>query len=224
MSGIITDSVALQYTIELAACGMLDGPHGGQSLDITDRLRRLRLYDAAWRTLSWTKEEKSTCFDGFWSPSLDSNMLIFRKLDLVLPGQLSCYMIPSMLRGVDEQRFDLAMQGSSHIGIDVSQDLFIFLDRLSSQYHLRAIATGDPHPLACNNGVIHTAQGQPIISIIEIREDFLLEAIKRRGVIEYSVWNWKTGITEYKAVEPLSSRYEARCEPHSRESAWSCGL
>ncbi|KAI0055776.1 hypothetical protein BV25DRAFT_1722855 [Artomyces pyxidatus] len=55
MDSMITTFVPLQYTIELAACGMLDGEGGPHTLDVHERLKLLKLYDEAWRKLHWTE-------------------------------------------------------------------------------------------------------------------------------------------------------------------------
>ncbi|KAI0061470.1 hypothetical protein BV25DRAFT_1916838 [Artomyces pyxidatus] len=189
---IVTTSVSLQYTIELAACGMLDGSRRGQSLDITERLRQLRLYNAAWRTLRWKKEEEFSRFFGSLPPSLDSNMLITLNVGQSgPPAQYSYYTIPSTLRGVDEQLLDVAMPFPFQLHtLDASQDLLVWLDWPSSRYYLRTISTGDLHPLACNNGIIHTVLDQPqphYSHVIDIREDLLLETISLLDGIDHIV-------------------------------------
>ncbi|KAI0061476.1 hypothetical protein BV25DRAFT_1916843 [Artomyces pyxidatus] len=213
-NNIVAASVSLQYRIELAACGMLDSSRGGQSLDITERLWRLRLYDTAWRTLQWKKEEKFTQFIGRPVPSLDGNTLVSRNVGQSGPAAgYSYYTIPSTMRGVDEQAFDLVTKHPYQLHLlDVSQDLMIWLDRQSSQYHLRTLSTGDSHPMAYDDGIIRANQPQPhLSSIVDIREDLLLEMISLLDRIEYTVRNWKTGMVEYKASEPQGSRFEARC-------------
>ncbi|KAI0057585.1 hypothetical protein BV25DRAFT_1920052 [Artomyces pyxidatus] len=231
---VVASSVSLQYIIELAACGMLDGPRGTQRLDVTERLRRLRLYDTAWRELHWTKEDKYPPLVGRRLPFIDGNMLIFLNLDQ--SGHTSGYTshrIPSTLRGVEEQRLDFATKLPSLKRIvDASQDLIISSGRSSySSYHLRSLSSGDPHPLAHNNGVLDRTPERYGGVIIDIFEDLLLEVVMRVWGVEHIVWNWKTGVAEYKAVslpsvlissptvymifppevEPPRGRYRARC-------------
>ncbi|KAI0061496.1 hypothetical protein BV25DRAFT_1838982 [Artomyces pyxidatus] len=288
-NAIITASVSLRYKIELAACGMLDGPRGGQSLDITERLRRLRLYDTAWRTLRWKKEESFAQFIGRPLPSLDRNTLIFRNVGHSgSAAGYSYYTIPSAIRGVDEQAFDLVMRDPFQLHmLDASQDLLIWLDRLSStpetsprgtirrnrqlprkrrglrrptatvttsdlpmtgvsyrdsdrtsqkideiwpqNYRDPDVTSGQPAPATvksiahqhnfCPSATVEKigpttkstaqlpwedrtpCQPQPrLSSIVDIREDLLLEMISLLDRTEYIARNWKTGIVELKAV------------------------
>ncbi|KAI0062758.1 hypothetical protein BV25DRAFT_1825297 [Artomyces pyxidatus] len=210
MNRIIRGSISLQYAIELGACGMVDGPRGGQTLDVTERLRRLRLYDAAWRHPRWTKAEKMAHLDGVVDISFDCNSFVFRR---DRDSGHSSYVVPSALRGVDERHSDPVTYSDVAVElsvVDASQDLIVWLDDPSSCYCLRTLSTGDPHPLACNNGTIKTAQEPRHASIVDICEDFLLEAIIDLGGSEYTVWNWKTGIPEYKVSEPLDSGYKVK--------------
>ncbi|KAI0061522.1 hypothetical protein BV25DRAFT_1916877 [Artomyces pyxidatus] len=208
MNCVITSSISLQYMIELAACGMVDGPRGGQSLDITERLRRLRLYDTAWRHLRWTKAEKVTHLNGLSAPSLDDNTLIFRH---ELSTGHSSYMIPSTLCGVDEKHFDPVSYGASRVVVtDASQDLLVSREP-SSRYHLQALSTGGPHPLAWHDDFICTPQDARSLHIFDICGDFLLALVVLLSGVRYVVWNWKTGATEYRASEPANTRYNIRC-------------
>ncbi|KAI0061534.1 hypothetical protein BV25DRAFT_767699 [Artomyces pyxidatus] len=207
MDRIIKSSVSLQHAIELALCGMVDGPRGGQSLDITERLRRLQLYDAAWRHGRWTNEKRTTQFHGLLEPSFGNNSLVFKH---GLGNRHSSYTIPSTLRGVDEKHSDPVVYPTPDFSImDDSQDLFIRMDRPFSRYHLRALSTGDPHPLAYNHGIINMVQNAQDACVVQVCDDFVLEVITYPGNSghEYIVRNWKTGIPEYKALEPVGSGY-----------------
>ncbi len=53
---IIKDSIELQYQIELAADGMVDGPHCSGSLSTAERLRLLIDRRQRWRSLDWTRK------------------------------------------------------------------------------------------------------------------------------------------------------------------------
>ncbi|KAI0061533.1 hypothetical protein BV25DRAFT_1916887 [Artomyces pyxidatus] len=209
MNCVITSSISLQYMIELAACGMVDGPRGGQSLDITERLRRLRLYDAAWRHLRWTKVEKVTHLNGLSAPSLDDNNTFI--LQHKLSTGHSSYISPSTLWGVDEKHFNPVSYGAAHVIVmDASQDLLVSRD-YSFRHHLQALSTGGPHPLACHDDFICTPEDTRGFRIFDICGDFLLALFVLLSDVRYVVWNWKTGVTEYRASEPANSRCHIRC-------------
>ncbi|KAI0066351.1 hypothetical protein BV25DRAFT_1529333 [Artomyces pyxidatus] len=60
LHSLIGASVLLQYTIELGACGMLDGESGPHSLPVHERLERLKLHLEAWQNLTWTEHSSLT--------------------------------------------------------------------------------------------------------------------------------------------------------------------
>jgi hypothetical protein len=51
---IIKASLALQYIISLAACGMQDDLSMTLCHGTAERLRRLREHEAAWREIAWS--------------------------------------------------------------------------------------------------------------------------------------------------------------------------
>ncbi len=50
----IKDSLALQYIISLAACGMRDGLSMALCKGTAERLQRLHEHEAAWREIAWS--------------------------------------------------------------------------------------------------------------------------------------------------------------------------
>ncbi|KAI0054620.1 hypothetical protein BV25DRAFT_1843530 [Artomyces pyxidatus] len=68
---LVGTAVLLHYTIELAACGMLDGERGRLTLPIRERLDRLKQHREAWRNLTWTEPTISpTSWVGLTPPIL----------------------------------------------------------------------------------------------------------------------------------------------------------
>ncbi|KAI0061925.1 hypothetical protein BV25DRAFT_1991918 [Artomyces pyxidatus] len=210
----IDDSVALQYSIELAACGMVDGlcPHPeGLDSTIGERLRQLRLYDMAWRQLRWAKQETLTHLVGFYvSTTLSRNLCRSDDVLVFLAGGSKALLqrTPSILRGVQETHLEVSFQDSQYCEalVDYSQNLLIWTDRSIRCHHLRTLSTGETHPLACNRGVLNTGRA---VGITGICGDYLLEdAVYGSNV---RVWNWKTGNSVYEIV---------RSHPYATDSPW----
>lgn len=63
MYNLVRSTPALQYPIELIACGMLD--NGQSATSLGERLVNLRRHDQAWRTLRWSHDiQFGIPFDG----------------------------------------------------------------------------------------------------------------------------------------------------------------
>ncbi|KAI0061514.1 hypothetical protein BV25DRAFT_765072 [Artomyces pyxidatus] len=196
LRSLVTDSVSLQYAIELFACGMLDGPRGPQSLSIPDRLDRLRRFTAAWEQLQWTNRVMLSHFVGF-RPCYDlsGDMLALTRadgLDLMVSRQFS-----SELRGIDEHHIVFAVPGSSRLSnfqVSLDQDLLFFKELLpgnSLRLHSRSLLTGETHPLAYISDVTNAAA-----YIHDICGDFLLETSYLDGpaLSQLRLRNLKTGL------------------------------
>ncbi|KAI0056623.1 hypothetical protein BV25DRAFT_1920866 [Artomyces pyxidatus] len=207
----ITTFVSLQYTVELAGCGMLDGKYGQpeRALDITERLERLREYDAAWRELKWTGSMHLPHLTG-QSFSAHTGPLVF-----CLPGTDRPHIIqevPSKLRGTREAHYNFHSEPEERIKVDSSQDLVAYLEDEfeNTRYSLKSLSTGEPHPLAANLGVIPLGDSQAYSSILDIRGDYLLEMgqfASPTGL--FIVRNWKTGLTELQ--KHMDIRDRPRC-------------
>ncbi|KAI0062454.1 hypothetical protein BV25DRAFT_1915990 [Artomyces pyxidatus] len=181
LNTLITTSVPLQYTIELAACGMLDGERGPNTLDIHERLRLLVLYDEAWRKLDWTRYSGLThLVDRMLPLSVAGTALVLPSAIDILPGHpapLLIQRLPSFLCGVEEQHNPFARLFPRFTRFDASQDLCVGLDIPSThptngQCCLLSILTGDPHPLAHNGGALELGHAV----LLDLCGDYLLES------------------------------------------------
>ncbi|KAI0063912.1 hypothetical protein BV25DRAFT_1914965 [Artomyces pyxidatus] len=210
LSKIVTGSVSLQYKIELAACGMLDGPRNEHTAGMAERLRRLRLYDAAWRQLKWTaKTSFPHLADRFW-PAIEAGGALVAHMPsnsaVDAPGPI-LQQIPSQLRGVEEHHMNAPMSVTSENLIDSSQDVFTSVGRASAEspslfWHcrLRSWSTGQVHPLSRD---VDPCAHMRLIVLIDMYGDFILEAgTHDQKVWDYVVWNWKTG-----SVETVQTRH-----------------
>jgi hypothetical protein len=131
---IIKESLALQYMISLAACGMQDGLSTDLCRNIAERLQRLRDHEAAWREMSWS--------DGGVIPhnaardlptAISGGVLAFLRhsdSESIPSGagdRLFLLRVPSKLRGVPGDSWELNGLGEiSNLCIDSSQDLLLF--------------------------------------------------------------------------------------------------
>ncbi|TFK45308.1 hypothetical protein OE88DRAFT_1740408 [Heliocybe sulcata] len=119
---LIDDSVILQYKIELAVAGMEDGPPS--SIDVSERLRRLRSYTKAWRGMAFAPDEEEIAFDGYWelcggvlATSDGDSTLMFTKL-------------PGPARGITLREWEIEDVGFPirDFKMDPSQDLLVMLE------------------------------------------------------------------------------------------------
>ncbi|KAI0063946.1 hypothetical protein BV25DRAFT_1914993 [Artomyces pyxidatus] len=203
---LVTVSVLLQYKIELAACGMVDGPRGSQTFDVAERLRRLRLYDVAWRQLEWTGHTALPHLIDRYPPSMASGgACLFRNTENPDDDEAEVIVqqISSELRGVKEQHTSFPAHTGHNMLLDPSQDLLIVVPitdppALPHRCQLHSLSTGEAHPLA---SVLDPCANIGERILIEIRGDHILEGIQSNPdvvVWDYYVWNWRTGHIESK--------------------------
>ncbi|KAI0056613.1 hypothetical protein BV25DRAFT_1832032 [Artomyces pyxidatus] len=192
----ITTSASLQYKVELAACGMLDGMRGQQTLPTSERLDRLRQYDAAWRELRWTQSIHLPHLIGQWF-TIRAGPLTLCDPDTKRPHIVQ--EVPSKLRGTREMHHSFPSEPEVRVEVDLSQDLVAYLDFVfgDTRYSIRSLSNGEPHPLASNLGIIQLGASRTFRSILDIWGDYILELGEfspTKG--HYTVRNWRTGLTE----------------------------
>ena len=130
---IIRDSLALQYMISLAACGMQDGLSAILCQGTTERLQRLREHEAAWREVAWLDGGVLTHSAACRLPAaISGSVLAFLKHgsdsgDPEFGDRLYLLRIPSKLRGIPGESWELKGLGEMpYICIDAAQDLLLF--------------------------------------------------------------------------------------------------
>ncbi|KAI0063933.1 hypothetical protein BV25DRAFT_1914982 [Artomyces pyxidatus] len=199
LRALVAASVSLQYKIELAACGMVDGPRGSQTLDVTERLRRLRLYDTAWRQLAWTGRSALPYLVGRYPPPTSGGPSLFftygHDVDIEVEAILH---ISSELRGVKERHISFPVHTSHNMLLDPSQDLLAIAPTstfpvLPHRCQLLSLSTGEAHFLA---SILDPCANIGERTLIEIRGDLILEGIRpdpESSDWDYYVWNWRTG-------------------------------
>lgn len=131
---IIKDTLALQYIVSLAACGMQDDLSMTLCQGTAERLQRLREHEAAWREIAWSDggviKHMAACD---FPTAISGSVLAFLKphdagaSDPEHGDRLFLLRIPSRLRGVTGECWELKGLGEmSNLCIDAAQDLLLF--------------------------------------------------------------------------------------------------
>jgi hypothetical protein len=131
---IIKDSLALQYIISLAACGMRDGLSMALCKGTAERLQRLHEHEAAWREIAWSDGGVITHPAACDLPiTISGSVLAFLKRydgnpeNSEVGDRLFLLRVPSKLRGIPGESWELKGLGEmSQLCIDAAQDLLLF--------------------------------------------------------------------------------------------------
>ncbi|KAI1794841.1 hypothetical protein LXA43DRAFT_88970 [Ganoderma leucocontextum] len=207
LTGLISSEVALQYKLELARAGMIDGPLGSSQTSLSERLEKVKAYRTAWHS-------PTVVFDKRF-PQRPPRLRIRPVTGGVLPYSTGLTGVDfwkpgSSLRGVSEVRVPCsqALQNMefSSVSVDIGQDLVVLTTETLypgslnvNTYEVRLLTTACvPHPLAAQSQIRSEAQRPPPpynpknISSTEIFGDLVAwSASTDPGRI--LVWNWKTG-------------------------------
>jgi hypothetical protein len=126
----ITESVLLQYKIELFANGMIDGPPGIDGMHTaTNRLAALRAYCQAWDTLQPRKKTvihgrfKDTSLYELWGG-------VWARASKAAGQPLIAVQLPSIVRGIEMKTWRTPLADSAKLadfGMDPHQDLLVLI-------------------------------------------------------------------------------------------------
>ncbi|KAH9974184.1 hypothetical protein BJV74DRAFT_798906 [Russula compacta] len=188
---IISGSISLRYSVELAANGM---QHGSCfSLGKIQCLEMLAAYEAAWRTLSWSDNASVDMLVGWGPPiSVSGNVIGFGSKPDVPRKELLLLRTPSKLRNVTMKSWRLQLPYDVHdVCMDSSQDLLIYYTGVKS-FHVCSLLSGGTHPLAQHIGVFNaTSSWRYRVGSMRICGDNF--AVASEQGLYISVWNWKSG-------------------------------
>ncbi|KAI0682113.1 hypothetical protein C8T65DRAFT_301266 [Cerioporus squamosus] len=191
---VTNDSLELQYRIELAADGLVDGV--GCNLSTAERLARLLELRARWHYLDWTDVKPirapAMCqayelVDGVFASSMGIGLSGSRHLSLTwLPTRAE--------EGRTVERDDLGVTVRD-FAIDPSQDLMalVIADEFASfNIHLRTMSENKPHPRAAKAELKAPIPFQVGNSFIQIVDDIVgtFFWVHGPGLL---IWNWRTG-------------------------------
>ena len=126
MFDLISRSVSLRYSLELAANGMKHRSYSG--LGKMHCLEMLTAHETAWRTLSWSESAPVGVPVGWGEPvSVSGNVICFRSKLAVSHEQLLLLRAPSKLRDVTMKYWRLQLPYDvKDVCIDSGQDLLIY--------------------------------------------------------------------------------------------------
>ncbi|KAK2461640.1 hypothetical protein APHAL10511_006103 [Amanita phalloides] len=216
---LIDSQLSFQYKIELAIAGQEDGTQH----TLVARREMLKQHQKSWAALRWTQEQRVLMFHGgLWE--LYGNVLAQND-----PGGLALHFkqLPSQSRGIDEKNWtiDVSHFRVRDFGMDPAQDLLIIVEQpqwqpndRSYRIHLRALSTGQIHPLGSGSRVLsHEQQWRDHVTYsIQTCGDTLAILLDSHEFNETEVvlWNWKTGQVlanivsdDIKSISFLSDRH-----------------
>lgn len=126
LRNIIHEASSLQYTIELGANGLENGP-SSCSLNHADRLQRLLDYEKAWGDLKWTSDTVIPMTNGgIWelSGSVLAQSTVGRE-------SLVFTQLPSKFRDIKQRQWtlDISQYNVRDFTMDPSQDLLVLVQR-----------------------------------------------------------------------------------------------
>lgn len=209
LRAITAGSLLLQYHIRLAASGMRDG--SVSEANTVERMAALRTYSDAWRDLAWSAYDKID-IPGSAMPQFSDGVVAYLSDDR---RELTVHQLPSKLRRLAARRWTLAFDFViARFALDAAQDLLALVPICATQsllqwceprILLRALSTGQPHPLASPNaataGAIEMAESklQPIMDgdTTGIHGSYLGTVVHGGATDELAIWNWKTGEREW---------------------------
>ncbi|KAI0045133.1 hypothetical protein FA95DRAFT_1680673 [Auriscalpium vulgare] len=219
---VIQDHPALQYTIELAASGMRDGP--STSLPVSNRLAMLMDHQAAWANSAWVPLDPPL-FSQPWSPD-DSILLhaasagiVASRYDVPEPPQtINITQLPSVLRGVEKRSWTWTCEEDIHnLAVDGSQDLLVLLVNplvgdMDLKRTIRAVSlsTGRPHP-SVHDGSESTQVAKEFSHLMVSGDVVLLTGSHVRSR-KIGLWHWKTG--EFCMATPQTPPHARRYDFH----------
>ncbi|KAF8502684.1 hypothetical protein F5888DRAFT_1112443 [Russula emetica] len=205
---IIKDSLALQYIISLATCGMQDNLSMALCQGTAERLQRLREHEAAWREIAWSDGGVITHAAACDLPTaISGSVLAFLKQydggsgNLENGDRLFLLRIPSRLRGIPGETWELKGLGQmSNLCIDAAQDLLLFYR--AGNLHVRALSSGKVHPAILHSGAFDMGMGTSEVAETPVVCCDHLAAIVHEHAWSQAtpiikgtviVWNWRAG-------------------------------
>jgi hypothetical protein len=135
LQDIVSQTPALEYVLALAARGLCDGPPSPTTP--ASRLERVKAYDQAWHTFSWSEHLILELPYPHQAPYVSGDTLVLPVHDHEMKGVIRSFImqsIPSPLRGISGRRwridFDFFVEP---FVIDATQDLLVAVPRHDSE-------------------------------------------------------------------------------------------
>lgn len=125
---LIADSVALQYTIELFAANLVDGPPSATVKSA--RLRTLRDHQRAWNDVNWSSVHDIVLTEDEMSPELSAWELVGGIFAVAVGRHLRFIQLPSTLRAIPRREWAIPDIGFTmkDFAMDRSQNLLVVIE------------------------------------------------------------------------------------------------
>ncbi|KAI0738201.1 hypothetical protein C8Q80DRAFT_1347854, partial [Daedaleopsis nitida] len=203
LHNILKNSVELQYQVELAADGLVDGI--GCTLSTSERLSRLLELRRRWRFLEWTSAVTIQGPTPAYSAAyelVDGSYAAFIASGESPTNRLVLTSLPTTVEASRTLEMEYAEQDVRDFAIDASQDLIAMVGvtigglhtsvPLTFDLHLRTIAGNKPHPKAANAVLRSPILFFPSHLMVQI-VDHIIGAFFWTHDPLLLVWNWHTG-------------------------------
>ncbi|KAG2358430.1 hypothetical protein BDR07DRAFT_1611922 [Suillus spraguei] len=195
---VINTNVQLLYKTELFFGRFENGRHC--NLDTAGRLRACRQYQQAWNNFSFPDSRFINMHDGHaWE--LSGGVLC-----QATQTGLTCVQLPCKIKDIPEREWTIKDFGFEikDFTVDTSQELIIALEIVDAipnrtcNVHLRALMTGEHHPMAVMPFVTHLLSDmhEELRFLIQVCGSHTAILCQERGDDPNSrlvVWDWKSG-------------------------------
>lgn len=211
LCSVVDESPSVQYTIELAVCGMEDGAR--TRLSAASKLALLKERNAAWEALQWAESQDLTL------PQSD-NMAwelcagVYAQFSVPGASTMCLYRLPSQYRNIPASSWRIPLlSDTKDFTMDPSQDLLVLVEKpilipahnktksyIRIQIHPRSLTTGHRHSSAVEVIDHHLYMRS---SSDKLEMDLSIQAcekllgiliIVKDNISELMVWNWRTGL------------------------------
>ncbi|VDC04069.1 unnamed protein product [Peniophora sp. CBMAI 1063] len=200
LHALVQNTPALQYPIELAACGMSDNQSSATAL--CERLNNLRRHDRTWRTLCWSHDVRLSVPSGGRMESKQGLITITKERDHP-ERAMDIIQLPSNARSIALRRWtirpgredDPAGNGQVY-DVDASQDLLVIRHGAAAAhtvFNVYSLSEGLPHSLAARPRFSISNAGGPGV----FNRSVLGAHVCREWVYlpdeTFQFYNWRTG-------------------------------
>ncbi|KAI9453366.1 hypothetical protein F5148DRAFT_1151976 [Russula earlei] len=210
LHALVTSSLLLQYRIELAADGLVDGPPGGPASTTAARMELLLERRAAWRALRPSRRAAVALAGHCHAYELVGGLFAKALEEFGAARRLVASWLPSNAAGETRLVVDDLGVRIKDFALDPAQDLIVLLEHRPAvgpiastsssaaaadiRVHLRKLSAGAvaPHPAARNPVLCRHGLGPVHGCMIQIVEDVvgMYFWMPFHGVL---IWNWMTG-------------------------------
>ncbi|KAI0041247.1 hypothetical protein FA95DRAFT_1565539 [Auriscalpium vulgare] len=199
---LVDSSMQLQYIIDLAAAGLCEGPTA-RPFNISERLRRLRAYEAA-------RAGPIALAELPFVPALVGNPLRVRVSVTTLitdvleeDGHMRVYVqqMPSPVRGIEERHWSIRLAKRTYVAaVDASQDMLVVINPPRA-VSILSLSTGERHSSATVTKIALPRDAYTVTHV-EVFGEYLAAMCGRNADVWVTIWNWRTADNEIELRSP----------------------